>query len=150
GDGPLREALIQKTHDLDIADRMEFLAPRPDPFPYYDSLDVYINTSLHEGLPLSIIEAMACGKPIVSAAVGGIPEVVTDGEHGFLVETRDAKRFAERCLTLLVDDSLRTAMGERAAVTAHARLSSAAMAAAYRDLYERCATRAARWGNGAR
>ena len=111
---------------------------------------MYINTSIHEGLPLSIVEAMARGKPIVSAAVGGIPEVVTDGEHGFLVEGREASRFADRCLTLLADDSLRTAMGERAAASAHSRLSAAAMAAAYRGLYERCATRAAQRGNAAR
>ena len=150
GDGPLREGLIQKAHDLGIADCTEFLTPRPDPFPYYDSLDVYINTSIHEGLPLSILEAMACGKPIVSAAVGGIPEVVTDGEHGFLVEGREASRFADRCFTLLADDSLRTVMGERAAASAHSRLSADAMAAAYRGLYERYATRAAQRGNAAR
>jgi glycosyltransferase involved in cell wall biosynthesis len=139
GDGPLREALWRRVEALGIADCTEFLAPRPDAFGYYASLDVYVNTSLHEGLPLSIVEAMAAGLPIVSAAVGGIPEVVTDGEHGFLLEGRDASRFADACLALVRDTSLRAAMGRRATASAHARLSAAAMADAYRRLYEHVA-----------
>ena len=138
GDGPLREPLLRRAEALGIADCTEFLAPRPDAFAYYESLDVYVNTSLHEGLPLSIVEAMACGRPIVSAAVGGIPEVVTHGEHGFLVEGREASRFADACLALIRDEPLRVAMGERAAATAHSRLSAPTMADAYRRLYERC------------
>ena len=138
GDGPLRAPLLRQAEALGIADCTEFLAPRPDAWAYYESLDVYVNTSLHEGLPLSVVEAMACGKPIVSAAVGGIPEIVTNDEHGFLVEGRDPSRFAERCVALLRDTSRRVAMGERAAMTAHAQLSASAMADAYRRLYDRC------------
>jgi L-malate glycosyltransferase len=140
GDGPLRDDLRRRARDLGIDDCTDFVAPCPDPFGYYDSLDVYVNTSLHEGLPLSVVEAMACGKPIVSAAVGGIPEVVTHGEHGFLVQEREAGRFADLYLRLMRDDSLRTRMGECAATTAHSRLSAGAMAEAYRRLYDRCAT----------
>lgn len=142
GDGPLREPLLRRAEALGIADCTEFLAPRPDAFAYYESLDVYVNTSLHEGLPLSIVEAMACGKPIVSAAVGGIPEIVTHGEHGFLVEGRNAIRFADSCLALIRDESLRVAMGERAAATAHSRLSAKVMADAYSRLYARYAAEA--------
>jgi glycosyltransferase involved in cell wall biosynthesis len=138
GDGPLREPLLRRAEALGIADCTEFLAPRPDAFAYYESLDVYVNTSLHEGLPLSIVEAMACGRPIVSAAVGGIPEIVTHGEHGFLLEGRDASRFADSFLALVRDESLRVAMGGRAAATAHSQLSAPTMADAYRRLYERC------------
>jgi glycosyltransferase involved in cell wall biosynthesis len=97
GDGPLRDELARKAAALNIHECVEFVAPRPDPFDYYRSLDLYLNTSVHEGLPLSVVEAMACGKPVVSAAVGGVPEIVADGEDGFLVEGRDAERFAERC-----------------------------------------------------
>lgn len=136
GDGPLREELVRKARDLDIHDCMEFVAPRQDPFSYYRSLDVYLNTSVHEGLPLSVVEAMACGKPVVSAAVGGIPEIVTDGVEGFLVERRDAERFAERCLALRRDTGLWRSMGVRAAASARSRLSAEAMAQAYRRLYE--------------
>jgi glycosyltransferase involved in cell wall biosynthesis len=83
-----------------------------------------------------VIEAMACGTPIVSSAVGGIPEIVTHGEHGFLVEGRDAGRFAERCISLMGDDPLRRTMGERASAWARSRFSAPTMAYAYRRLYE--------------
>jgi L-malate glycosyltransferase len=141
GDGPLREALSRTAADLQIADCVDFLPPRPDPLPYYRSLDLYLNTSLHEGLPMSVVEAMACGKPIVSAAVGGIPEIVAHGEHGFLVEGRNPAVFAEFCRRLMRDEALRSAMGERAAATAHAHWGASAMAAGYRRLYEECASR---------
>lgn len=144
GDGPLREELGRQAARLGIGDGVEFVAPRPDPFGYYGSLDLYLNTSVHEGLPLSVVEAMACGKPIVSAAVGGIPEIVTHGEHGFLVEGRDPGRFAERCLTLMRDNRLRRKMGEDAAVAARSRLSAEAMAQAYRRLYDQCGMRVRR------
>lgn len=141
GDGPLRGELSRRAASLGISECVEFLAPRPDPFGYYDSLDLYLNTSWHEGLPLSVVEAMACGKPVVSSAVGGIPEIVVHGEHGFLVEGREANRFAERCLMLMRDDQLRTTMGERASTAARSRFSAGAMADAYRRLYGHCATR---------
>ncbi len=135
GDGPLRDELARKAEDLKISDDVEFVAPRPDPFGYYRSLDLYLSTSVHEGLPLSVVEAMACGKPVVSAAVGGIPEIVVDGQDGFLVKDRDPEHFAERCRALMCDPRLRKAMGERAAASAHTRLSAETMAQAYRRLY---------------
>jgi glycosyltransferase involved in cell wall biosynthesis len=138
GDGPLRGELTRKANALSIGDCVEFVAPRPDPFGYYRSLDLYLNTSVHEGLPLSVIEAMACGKPVVSAAVGGIPEIVADGEDGFLVAGRDPERFAERCRVLMRDGQLWRSMSQRAAASAHSRLSAEAMAQAYRRLYEEC------------
>jgi glycosyltransferase involved in cell wall biosynthesis len=144
GDGPLRDELGRHAVRLGIADCVEFLNPRPDPFGYYQSLDVYLNTSIHEGLPLSVVEAMACGKPVVSAAVGGIPEIVAHGEHGFLVEGRDPARFAERCLTLIQDNRLCRSLGQRAAEAARSSLSAEAMTRQYRGLYEERAMQVAR------
>ena len=141
GDGPLRGELARKAADLNLHECVKFVAPRRDPIPYYRSLDLYLNTSLHEGIPLSVIEAMACGIPVVSSAVGGIPEIVIDSENGFLVEGREASRFAERCLILMRDDHLRRTMGELAAVRARSRFSALAMADAYRRLYDECGAR---------
>jgi glycosyltransferase involved in cell wall biosynthesis/protein-tyrosine-phosphatase len=141
GDGPLREELARRVEELGLGDHVEFLSPRPDPFPYYRSLDLYLNTSRHEGLPLSVVEAMACGVPVVSAAVGGIPEVVADGEHGFLVTGREPAAFVERCVRLIADDRLRVSMSQRASAFARDGLSAPAMAAAYRSLYEECGAR---------
>jgi glycosyltransferase involved in cell wall biosynthesis len=141
GDGSLREELKRRAAVLGLADCLEFVAPREDPGEYYRSLDLYLATSVHEGLPLSIVEAMGWGKPIVSAAVGGIPEIVRHGEQGFLVEGRDPERFARWCVALMRDDGLRYAMGERAQAWARARLSTEAMASAYRRLYAECESR---------
>jgi glycosyltransferase involved in cell wall biosynthesis len=141
GDGLLREELVRRAASLNIGDCVEFVAPRRDPFPYYQTLDLYLNTSLHEGIPLSVVEAMACGKPVVSSAVGGIPEIVAHGEHGFLVESREPSRFAEWCLKLMRDHGLRRTMGERASAVARLRSSAPAMAEAYRRLYDECAAR---------
>ena len=144
GDGPLREELGRQAARLGVGDVVEFLAPRPDPFEYYRSLDLYLNTSVHEGLPLSVVEAMACGKPIVSAAVGGIPEIVVHGEHGFLVKGRDPGGFVDRCLTVMRDNQLRRKMGDDAAAAARSSLSAEAMAGHYRRLYEESRTRVVR------
>ena len=141
GDGPLRAELAGQAARLGLGDRLQLLAPVADPYPYYRSLDVYLNTSLHEGLPLSVVEAMACGTPVVSAAVGGIPEIVAEGEHGFLVDGREPEAFAERCRALMRDEPRRAAMRARASTAARTRSSAAAMAEAYRRLYEDCAAR---------
>ena len=66
GDGPLREALMRQAAEIGLDRFLEFLPPRPDPWMYHRSLDIYLNTSIHEGMPLSILEAMACGKPVVA------------------------------------------------------------------------------------
>ena len=79
----------------------------PDPMPYYQSLDLYLNTSLHEGIPLSILEAMACGKPVVAPKVGGIPEIISHEENGVLIEAREPKKIADSCLRLMQDEDLR-------------------------------------------
>jgi L-malate glycosyltransferase len=141
GDGPLRDELAGQAARLGLGDSLELLPPRADPSGYYRSLDLYLTTSVHEGLPLSVVEAMACGKPVVSAAVGGIPEIVVDGEDGFLVDGRDPATFADRCHALIRDERRRVAMGQHALTTARTRLSAAAMAEGYRRLYEECGAR---------
>jgi len=106
-----------------------------DPSAYYESLDIYINTSLHEGIPMSILEAMAAGIPVVAPQVGGIPEIITDGEEGLLVDNRTPSAFGAACLRLMNDPSLRTRMGARAKAKVEASFSDVAMAAQYRRLY---------------
>jgi glycosyltransferase involved in cell wall biosynthesis len=138
GDGPLRGELVQKAVDLNLGECVKFLAPRPDPTSFYRTLHLYLNTSLHEGIPLSMIEAMACGVPVVSSAVGGIPEIVTHARDGFLVKARDASLFARRCLSLMRDDRLRTTMGAHGSVQARSRFSVSVMAETYGRLYDEC------------
>ncbi len=134
GDGPLKEHLVEKAKELKISDYVDFSPPSPDPFPYYRSLDLYLNTSLHEGLPLSILEAMACGKPVVAPSVGGLPEIISHAE-GFLIHGREPKDFVNSCLKIIQDKNLRTSMGESASKRVASRFNSFKMAECYRQSY---------------
>jgi glycosyltransferase involved in cell wall biosynthesis len=137
GEGPLKPALREKAKALKLDDVMEFVEPRVDPFPYYRSLDIYLNSSRHEGLPMSLLEAMGCGKPVVAAAVGGIPEVISHGEDGYLVHGRDPLAFVQPCLGLIRDPALVERMGRAAIKKIASHFSVDRMAASYKVLY-RC------------
>ncbi|KAF0232876.1 MAG: glycosyl transferase group [Desulfovibrionaceae bacterium] len=103
---------------------------------YYRAADVYAHPARAETFPTVILEAMACGTPVVASAVGGIPEQVCDGETGFLVGLGDDAMFAERLAILEHDPSLAQAMGERAANVAATRFSRQRMHADYLDWFE--------------
>jgi len=80
----------------------------PDEIPeYMVAADVFVLPSLSEGFPNVLLEAMAAGLPIVATNVGGIPEIVTDGENGFLVESRNSQQLAEKILLLLKNENIR-------------------------------------------
>jgi glycosyltransferase involved in cell wall biosynthesis len=115
GGGILREALEAKARELGIAHRTLFagLVP-PEAVPrYIQAMDVVVHTSLREGIARVIPQAAAMGKPVVTFALDGAPEVVDDGLSGFLVPPEDTERLVERTLELLGDARLRDAMGAR-------------------------------------
>nr|MBC7244136.1 glycosyltransferase family 4 protein [Chloroflexota bacterium] len=91
--------------------------------------------SLQENAPMAIIEAMAAGKPVVATKVGGIPDLVDDGETGFLVEAGDFMKMAQRLAMLLTDAALRHYMGDLARRKATARFRLQEVACKYRELY---------------
>ncbi|MHB8481168.1 MAG: glycosyltransferase family 4 protein [Nitrospiria bacterium] len=136
GDGPLRDQLKARAKELMILEQVEFLSPRTDPFPYFRSLDLYLNTSLHEGIPLSVLEAMACGKPVVAPHVGGLPEIITDGREGFLVKKRDPSAFAGPALSLVKDPKLRILMGSNSFKKVQSDFNSGKMAESYCRIYQ--------------
>ena len=84
---------------------------RDDVLALLKGFDVFVMCSETEGLGTSILDAMACGKPVVGTRTGGIPEVVEDGVTGLLVEPRDPQSLADAITTLLKDEALRTRMG---------------------------------------
>ncbi len=131
GDGPLKDKLIQKAKDLKLNGCMEFLPPSHDPMPYY----LYLNTSIHEGIPLSILEAMSCGKPVVAPKVGGIPEIISHGVDGYLVEERTPVLFSALCNELANDKMKRDEMGKRGAERITSMFSDMNMALQYYNLY---------------
>jgi L-malate glycosyltransferase len=136
GDGPMATALKENAARLGIAGHVAFLPPRPAPESYYRELDIYVNTSLHEGMPLSVLEAMAHGKPVVAPRVGGIPEAVHHGEHGLLVEGRSVAAFSACCARLIEDRVLRRTMGRQARARVAALFGRDRMADRYRALYQ--------------
>jgi sugar transferase (PEP-CTERM/EpsH1 system associated) len=111
GDGPERAALEALAGDLGVADRIHWAGHRRD-VPYLlPAFDLLVQPSLHEGLPNTVLEAMACGLPVVATAVGGTPEVIVDGLTGLLVPPRDADALAQAMVTLLSNADLRRTMG---------------------------------------
>lgn len=94
GDGSCREMLEEKVKTLGLSDRCIFTGFRRDMETFYQAMDFMILSSLTEGLPLVVLEAMANAKPVVSTAVGGVPEVIEDGVNGYLVQPNDAKSLA--------------------------------------------------------
>ena len=99
-----------------IAHKVSFagVVPHSKLVDFYREADVFVNASYSEGLPLPILEAMACSLPVVATSVGGIPEAVVPGQTGLLVEPGDANSLADTLLRLLQDDDLRLTMGRNA------------------------------------
>lgn len=111
GDGPLTQAVKQKTRDLGLADRVKFSGLCNDVPLRLAASDVFVLASGWEGLPLSILEAMRAGLPVVASDVGGVSESVTDDVTGFLVPKGDKETFADRLMRLLDNAALRRQMG---------------------------------------
>ncbi|HYI74509.1 MAG TPA: glycosyltransferase, partial [Gaiellaceae bacterium] len=121
GDGPDRERLEQVAHDLGIARDTYFVGYQSDVAGYYRLFDAFLLPSLNEGTPVSAIEALASGTPVVATRVGGVPDVVTDGVDGFLVEPGDKAAAAERLAELARDPDLRAQMGDAGSASVRER-----------------------------
>lgn len=111
GDGPDRVRLEQLAHDIGIARSTFFVGYQPEVAGYYRLFDAFLLPSVNEGTPVSAIEALASGTPVVATRVGGVPDVVRDGEDGFLFEPGDTDDAAERLALLASDATLRSALG---------------------------------------
>ena len=111
GDGELRHTLENYAAKTGIADKVVFLGWRKDLENIYADLDVVGLTSLNEGTPVSLIEAMASSKPVVATDVGGVKDIVKDGVSGRLVASGDINGFAKAVSGLLNDSSERIKMG---------------------------------------
>jgi glycosyltransferase involved in cell wall biosynthesis len=135
GDGERRPGLEALVDTLGISDRVRFLGSRLDVPELYPVFDVYCLPSHYEGLPLSVLEAMSAGKPVVATRVVGIEEVIVDGETGLLVPPNDPAALAQALLRVRRDAvlRLRLAAAGRTYVHAHGRLED--MVKRYADLY---------------
>ena len=95
GQGPLLENLQRQSVNLDIYDRVVFLGLRRDIPSLLDAADGYVLSSAWEGLPNAVMEAMAAAKPVVATNVGGVPELVKEGETGFIAPPRNPEALAQ-------------------------------------------------------
>ena len=117
GEGSFRAEYTALARDLGIEDHVTWTGLVTDPFSegVYDAADVVCQVSRwQEAFGQTIAEAMACRKPVIGTRVGGIPELIVDGESGYLVNARDVEAIAEKILLLLKDRELRERMGEAA------------------------------------
>jgi glycosyltransferase involved in cell wall biosynthesis len=123
GDGPERAAVEGVARDLGLGERCRFLGWRADLTNVYAASDVVALTSLNEGSPVSVIEAMAAGRAVVATAVGGVPDVVGRGT-GILVQAGDHRELADAIVSLLADPQRRTELGRNGRAVAVGRFGS--------------------------
>jgi glycosyltransferase involved in cell wall biosynthesis len=114
GDGPLRETLEERADRPDLRSRVVFAGRQQDVAGWLRRSRVFVLTSSSEALPLSAVEAMMCGLPVIAPAVGDLADLVQEGVNGHLVRERDAEAFARPLLALLGDEAARRRAGAAA------------------------------------
>lgn len=112
GDGPMRGEVERRAAELGVADRLHLAGIRRDVPDVLRAFDVFVAGSLWEGLPRTVIQAMASGVPVVASAVDGIAEAVRDGESGLLVPPGDRRAMAGAVLRILDDEGLATRLAD--------------------------------------
>ena len=111
GDGPDRDHVERRAHELGVMRDTLFLGYQEHVAPFFSAFDALVLPSVNEGTPVTAIEALAGGRPVVATRVGGVPDVVRDGVDGFLVEAGAIDDLAERLARLAADPKLRERMG---------------------------------------
>ena len=136
GDGELREQLEDQAKDLGLGSQVRFLGLRTDIPDVLGAMDVFVLSSDWEGNPLSVIEAMASGLPVVSTAVGGVPDLFEIGKEGLIVRPGDVQGLSNSMAYLLENREARLSMGMAAARRARENYDVSTMVQAYEELYE--------------
>jgi glycosyltransferase involved in cell wall biosynthesis len=135
GDGPESTTIESQVRELKIDDNVRLLGTRSDVDRLLPGADVFLLTSASEGIPLTVIEAMAAGLPVVGTDVGGMNEVVADNATGFLTPAKDDAALANRLLRLAGDPNLRQHMGAAGRARAKDLFDEPRMCAEYQRLY---------------
>ncbi len=136
GEGPQRSALESQIAGTGLSTQIRLLGNRNDVAPLLAEFDIFVLSSIAEGMPGAVLEAMATGLPVVATAVGGVGEVVMAGVTGTLVGASDAKALAAALATYVADKTLRTRHGTAGRERVVARFSLQTMLAAYTELYD--------------
>jgi glycosyltransferase involved in cell wall biosynthesis len=145
GDGHLRPAVERKVKRYKLQDRvtMHGMIPHQKALEVMASAEIYVSTSVEEGLPTSLIEAMALEKAVVTTGVGGVPEIITDGVNGLLTTPRSPERMAQLIERLLKDPVLAERLGKAAAESVR-NFSWNSIAQKYQSIYREVCRRKCR------
>jgi glycosyltransferase involved in cell wall biosynthesis len=135
GEGPLRSALEQCASSHGVSQHVRFLGMRSDVYDLMRAFDVFVLSSLHEGVPMVLLEAMALGVPIVATRVGGIPEILEDGREAMLVPAQDPEAIARAIAVLAEACELRTRFARSAQSRAEGQFSIEVSATSMREMY---------------
>jgi len=136
GDGPDRAAIEAEIGRLGLEDSVRLARERADVPELLADSDVFVLSSRSEGLPVSVLEAMAAGLPVVASRVGGLDELVVDGETGILVSSRDHEALAAALTSMVEDRTLRRRLGRAGRSRAEALFDLGAFRQAHVDLYD--------------
>jgi N-acetyl-alpha-D-glucosaminyl L-malate synthase BshA len=141
GDGSERTNCIHRARCLGIEDQCKFVGKQPNIVDYLCASDVLLLPSEQESFGLAALEAMACELPVIASRVGGLPEVVDDGETGFLSPVGDIEKMADDVVRLVSDRKFRRQMGRAARASAIERYSTHKIIPQYIEFYERILAR---------
>jgi glycosyltransferase involved in cell wall biosynthesis len=136
GDGPTRSAAEELVNTLRIGDRVEFTGERSDIASLLTEVDIFVLASKNELLPISIIEAMRAGLPVVASRLGGIPQLTLDGVTGLLVERGSVRDLQEALSRLVKDRELRIKFGESGRLRYEQHFNSRLMCAQTMSVYQ--------------
>jgi glycosyltransferase involved in cell wall biosynthesis len=139
GEGELREPLERQVRDYHLEKHVLLPGFRTDVLGCLKGFDLFVMSSVTEGLGTSLLDAMACSKAIVATQAGGVPEVVEEGRTGFLAEPRDHHAMARSIIRLLKEEPLRRQMGEAGFARVRERFTVERMVAGTAAVYERVA-----------
>lgn len=135
GDGPLREGLEAKAQALQIGQSVRFAGSRNDVPRLLGLADCFVMSSLSEGLPVALLEAMWAGLPVIATNAAGIGEVIADSENGLLVPTADSKALGQAIQRLISDEVLRERLGREGKIQVANKFSIDHMCKQYESLF---------------
>ncbi len=136
GDGTIKGRLEQLCADLKIENNVIFVGERNDIPEMLSLIDIFVLPSITEGLPLAMLEAMSCGKPVIATSVGGVPEIVENGVSGILVQPKDSDALCGAMREMLSDVGMRDRMGREGQMICEKGFSSRAMVNQIENLYD--------------
>lgn len=136
GEGEERDAIQSEIQQRNISSHVVLAGNRSDIANLLVAADCFLMTSISEGIPLTIIEAMAANLPVVSTAVGGIPEMIAHGKSGFLAEAKDSSALANHLGLLSQDSDLRSSIADAGRAQAEAKFSLDQMLSSYSNIYQ--------------